>query len=117
MQIHRGLEHGFVLAFPASGRQHRRFAAAPGEAFLNRMNERRMRADFQPDIDAEVRQRVHGGRELHRLPHPSPPVRGVARLAGAPLAGHRAEKRHRFRLRLRSANASSKASEAGRISG
>jgi hypothetical protein len=64
------------------------------------MTERWMRTDFQPDVDAEVRQRVDGTRELHRLAHPTPPVSSDTVLSSAPLAGHCTEKRHPFRPRL-----------------
>ena len=80
MQIHRGFEQRLVLALAARRRRAPApWSAAPGEAFLNRVHERGMRADFQPDIHAEFRQRIHRRRELHRLPHAAAPVGGVAR--------------------------------------
>ena len=59
-----------------------------------------MRADFQPHVHAEIRQRIHRRGKLHGLPHASAPMDGAARFTGATPAGDRAEERHRLRLRL-----------------
>jgi len=74
-------------------------SCACDEAFLNGMNQRWMRADFQPHVDAEIRQRIDGRRKLHRLPHSLAPILSDARRARAPLARHCAKKRNRLRLR------------------
>ena len=49
-------------------------ASRAGEAFLDGVHERRMRPDLQPDVDAEIRQRRHRGREVHRLPDAARPM-------------------------------------------
>ena len=81
------------------------------------MRQRGMRADFQPHVHAEVRQRAHGRGETHRFANATAPVRGVARFAGATFAGHGAEKWNVARLRFKFGELASKASDAGRISG
>ena len=118
MQIHRRFEQRLLLALAAHRSQHRRLGAAGGEAFLNRVHQRGMRADFQPHVHAEIRERIHRRRKLHGLPHAASPMLGVARFAGAAFAGDGAEKRDRVRpaARDRRARASS-SSEAGCISG
>src|SRR5436190_19428060 len=57
-----------------------------------------MRADFQPDVHAEVRQRIDRRRKLHRLPHASSPVEGAARFARATCASDSTEKWNRVGL-------------------
>ena len=99
MQIHRGFQQRLVLPLAAHRRQHRHLGAAPGETFLNGMNQRGMRADFQPHVHAEFRQRIDRRRKLHGLPHASSPVGGAARFARATPAGDGAEKRDRLGLR------------------
>ncbi len=82
MQIHRGFEQAIRARARDGPRQITgALTAARGEAFLDRMDERGMRADFQPHIHAEIGQRIDRRRKLHRLPHAASPVDGVARFA------------------------------------
>ena len=98
VQIHRRLEHGFVLTFAPRRGDDGVLVAARRQAFLDRNHKGGMRADFQPYIHAEISQRTDRRRELHRLPDSASPMRGVALSAGMPSARHRAEKRNVFFL-------------------
>ncbi len=51
-----------------------------------------MRAELEPHVHAEVGERGHGGRKLHRLPNAATPMLGGAGFARATRAGDRAEK-------------------------
>ena len=51
-----------------------------------------MRADFQPHIHAEIRERTHRRGKLHRLAHTASPMLGAAGFARAAFAGDGAEK-------------------------
>ena len=58
-----------------------------------------MRADFQPGIHAELRERSDRGSKLHRLPHAARPVRGIARFPCEPPTADGAKKRYGFGFR------------------
>src|SRR4051812_23919565 len=100
MEVHGGVENGVVFAFPTNRRNDDGFrAAASGEAFLDRMCQRRMGAKLQPNVDAEVGNRINGRRELNRLPDPPRPVGRVTSVSVEAVASDGAEERNRFRLR------------------
>src|SRR5437016_14444536 len=63
------------------------------------MSERRMRAELQPNIHAELGDCVDRWRELDRLPDSASPVRRITRIAVETGARNRAEERDVFRLR------------------
>ena len=94
MQIHRRLQQALLLPLAAGGGKHRCLAATAGETFLHRVDQRGMRANFQPDVHAEIRERLH--RRLANCARAAArraPVGRVARFARAAIAAHRAEKR------------------------
>ena len=100
VQVHGRLEHGFEFALAAGRRNHDGFGSASRQTFLGRMRERGMGVEFQPDVNAEFRQRIHRRSKTHRLANAAGPVGGITRFARAALAGHRAEKRDGSRLRF-----------------
>ncbi len=102
MQIERGFEEAFVLALAAGGGGDRRPSGprAARHSWIE-MDERGMRADFQPHIHAEVGERIDRRDKLHGLPDAAAPVGGGAVVPGAALAGHGAEERNGLRLRRR----------------
>jgi hypothetical protein len=81
MQIHRRFERRLKLAFAARGGDNSRFPSLRVQAFLDRMGQRRMRADLEPDIDAKICQRVHGRREPHWFTNAASPVLSVTGFA------------------------------------
>ena len=100
MQIHCSLERRLELAFTARRRDYGGFAAPRAKGFLDRMRQCWMRAEFEPDIDAEIRECVYRWREPHRLANAASPVSGITGFAGQPPAGHGTEKRNCFGLRF-----------------
>ena len=72
---------------------------ARGETFLDRMDSAGCALISSHTSTPEIGQRIDGRGELDRLPDSPPPMRGVAVLAGAAPAGHRAEERNGLRLR------------------
>src|SRR5256714_11893409 len=63
------------------------------------MGERRMRAELQPNVHAELGDGVDRRRELHRLPNSASPVRRITPIAVETAARNRAEKWDVLRLR------------------
>ena len=99
VEVEGGFEEGGVFAFASGGRGDRGFEVPGGQAFLNGEREGRVRADFEPDLDAVVGEGVDGGHEADRLADAAAPVICGAVGTAAPLAGDGAEERHRFRAR------------------
>src|SRR5271166_3104419 len=94
MQLHRGFEHGFKLAITSCRRDDWLSAGASRDAFLNRMNQRGLRANLKPHVDTRIHHGLDRPGKLHRLPHPLSPMGGVALPTSALTAGDGAEKWH-----------------------
>ena len=95
MEIVGRLDHRFLLALAAGGRNNLGLLPFAREAFLNGNGQRGVRAEFQPDIHAVLRHRVDRFDETHGLTDPAPPVGRDTVLPATTLSGHRAEKRNR----------------------
>src|SRR5688572_24657688 len=64
------------------------------------MHQRGMRAEFQPDIHSEIRERIDRRSKLHWLANSASPVSRIATRARTLLPADRTKERRRLRLRL-----------------
>src|SRR5580692_12846224 len=100
MQIHRCLQQGLMLSFPADRRKDRGFGpVAPGKTILNRAYQRRLRTDFEPDIDSRLGQRGYRGSKLNRLSNSARPMCSAAFETGTFVTRNRTKERYRLRFR------------------
>jgi len=86
------------------------------ETLLNGMNQRGMRAQFQPEIHAEFREGIHRPERTARAASPLPSAPG-RRIPRCKFSRHRAEERGRFRLRVKISEGLLQRFRAGRMSG